>query len=477
MSDYLKRLMKIIEISDENINGMMVINKEGIVEYYRPGTSLSSTGIPDFTKDYVGKYLLDLYPEITEKNSTVMETLRTGKTTAGKRQVFTWKNYKLTLMTTTYPIIENGSIEGAVDVAKILELKKNGVSESVGHTLYTLDDIITQNLKMEQLKETVNNVAQNESPVLIYGETGTGKELIAESLHTLSSRCNKPFISQNCAAIPENLLESIFFGTEKGSFTGAESRKGIFEMADGGTLFLDEVNSMTPPMQAKLLKALEEQKIMRIGGKDDIHFDVRIVCATNEMPELLVDSGAMRADLYYRISVVKLQLPPLRERPEDILLLADHFIQRYNHKMGKNIRGINLMAEQLFTSWRWPGNIRELRNTIESAFNIEQSDSITLDSVQELLRKVNETADCLCGKDQLPDASELPAELISKEQLDKALQNGRIDLKDILDKCEAYLIKEALKREPKLRAAADRLSMSPQKLQYRLDKLHLREKF
>lgn len=475
MSEYLKKLMKIIEISDENINGMMVVNKDGIVEYYRPGTSLSASEIPDFTRDFVGHHVLDLYPELTEKNSTVVQTLRTGETISGQRQVFTWKDCKLTLMTTTYPIMEGGRIEGAVDVARVIELKKNGVTESVDKGLYRLDDIITQNQEMERLKETVRNVAKSNSPVLVYGETGTGKELVAESLHTLSGRAGRPFISQNCAAIPENLLESIFFGTEKGSFTGAESKKGIFEMADGGTLFLDEINSMELAMQAKLLKALEEQKARRIGGKADIRFDVRIVCAANKDPDKMVESGSMRADLYYRISVVKLWIPPLRERPEDILLLAKHFIGQYNQKMGRNICGINLMAEQLFTKWRWPGNIRELRNTIESAFNIERSDSITLDSVQDLLRKVNETAANTFTGD-CAGVEGLPPELRSKRCLQEALDKGRIDLKEILDQCETYLIKETLKIEPKLKAAAEKLSMSPQKLQYRLDKLRLRKK-
>lgn len=468
----MKNLMKIIEVSDGNASGTMVVNKDGIVEYYWPGYRMSGIEAPGFSREVVGKHVLDLYPELTEENSTVMETLRTGKTIVGQKQVLTWKGYTMTLVTTSYPIIEQDRVEGAVDVARILELKKDGVAEQIGEPLYSSADIVTANDDMKALKATIQNVAKGESPVLIYGETGTGKELVAQSLHTESRRAGKPFFSQNCAAIPENLLESIFFGTEKGSFTGAEFKKGIFEMADGGTLFLDEINSMAPAMQAKLLKALEEQKIRRIGGKQDFHFNVRIVCAANEDPELLVKSGALRADLYYRISVVKLVIPPLRERPEDIMLLTEHFIDYYNRKMGRNIRGLNQMARQLFASWSWPGNVRELKNTIESAFNMEQSESITLDSVQELLRKVSGQN----GKGARSGSEEQMAVPIPAAWLSGQIGEGKIDLKRLLEECETYVISEVLKKEKTLKDAAQRLCISPQKLQYRLEKLGLREK-
>lgn len=487
----MKNLMKLIEISDENTNGMMVVNKEGIVEYYWPGSRLSDAEIPGFLPGALGKRVVDLYPELTEETSTVMETLRTGKTIIGRKQTLTWEGYTITMMTTSYPILEDGRIEGAVDVARLLELKKNGAVEAAEEALYTTEDIITQNPRMEQLKKSIGQVAENDSPVMIYGETGTGKELVAQSLHSLSNRKGKPFFSQNCAAIPENLLESIFFGTEKGSFTGAESKKGIFEMADGGTLFLDEINSMTPSMQAKLLKALEEQRVRRIGGKQDLRFDVRIVCASNQDPERLVREGILRADLYYRISVVRLTIPPLRERPEDVLLLADFFIERYNRKMGKSIQGLNQMAKQLFTDWTWPGNVRELKNTIESAFNMEQSSTITLDSVQELLRKVSgsvsesgnlrtepfsETKAGAVVEPQFIGASQAEGP-IAPAWLSRAFADGEsVDLKDILESCEAAVIREALRQETKLKDAARRLSISPQKLQYRLEHLRLRQK-
>lgn len=478
MSKYLKNLMRLIEISDGNANGTMVVNKDGIVEYFWPGNRLSAMHIAGFTSDVVGKHVLDIYPELKEEESTVMQTLRTGKTIVGKEQTLRSKNYTVTLVTTTYPISENDTVEGAVDVARVLEIRRNGVTEG-GSSLYSLDDIVTDNVKMKRMKEKVKDIAKNDSPVLIYGETGTGKELVAQSLHTESLRKNKPFFSQNCAAIPDNLLESIFFGTEKGSFTGAESRKGIFEAADGGTLFLDEINSMPPAMQAKLLKALEEKKIRRVGGKDDIRFDVRIICATNQRPEHLIETGIMREDLYYRISVVRIDIPPLRERPDDILLLSDYFIAYYNHKMMKNIQGLNHMVEQLFQSWSWPGNVRELKNTIESAFNIEKSSALTLESVQELLRKAGDENGAMKHNVQektAVDTTQFPNEPLSKAWLINAMEEESIDLEDVMKKCEASIISEVLGRETKLKDAANRLSMSPQKLQYRMEKLNLKKK-
>jgi len=306
---------------------------------------------------------------------------------------------------------------------------------------------------------------------LIYGETGTGKELFAKALHLLSARKDKPFIAQNCAAIPVNLLESMFFGTERGGFTGAESKKGLFELADGGTLFLDEINSMDTAMQAKLLKVLEEHKVRRIGGKEDIRFNVRIVCASNEVPERLIEEGRLRSDFYYRVGVVRLWLPPLRERQEDILLLTQHYIDQFNKKMGRNIRGLSQMTQDLFLRWSWPGNVRELKNTIEGAFNIETSDLITLDSVQNLLSKM--------GQDTRPVQEEAPVRAEAEEpgslaQIREQLGRGKVDLRNLLSQYEAAIIREALRQTNRLNAAAEKLSISPQKLQYRMEKLKLK---
>ena len=310
MEEYLQQITHLVHLNGDAVEGMLVVNKAGIVEYYKPGGAFGK--LPeDFSRNVVGNHLLTVYTELSEENSTVVKTLRTGQITVGEKQVLTHGNFLITMDTTTYPILnDSGEIQGAVDIAQILEVQdpKGAPPHAVAHSV--LDDIVTQNKKMYHLKSMIRSIAQNDSATLIYGETGTGKELFAEALHSLSTRSKKPFLSQNCAAIPDNLLESMFFGTEKGGFTGAESKKGLFELANGGTLFLDEINSMDIAMQAKLLKALEEQKVRRIGGREDIRFDVRIVCASNEDPEVLVQEGRLRSDFYYRIGVVRLRLPP-----------------------------------------------------------------------------------------------------------------------------------------------------------------------
>lgn len=474
--DYLKEVNRIISSSDNSVAGLMVVNKDGVIEYYKPCSNFGYDEM-EFGKNVRGKPLLEVYKEITVDNSTVMQTLQTGQVTVGKQQTLTTDQLQLTISSTTYPILdEDGSIQGAIDVARLLDTKKLGTDENINQQLSILDDIVTKNEEMIRLKRIIQEVAKNDSPTIIYGETGTGKELVAQALHTLSNRKDRPFISQNCAAIPSNLLESLFFGTEKGGFTGAESRKGLFELADGGTLFLDEVNSMDVAMQAKLLKVLEDHKVRRVGGKEDIKFDVRIVSASNENPETLTNLGKIRSDFYYRIGVVKLVLPPLRERPEDIMLLTEHFIEVYNNKMDKAIKGLSQMTEHLFEEWIWPGNIRELKNTIESAFNMETSDFITLDSVQDLLQKIeaNETRSKTAQTNAADDPVESDNSIFSQEDIKQMLATEGVDLKKMIESYESFIIAEALKQDRKLARVAERLSISPQKLQYRMEKLNLK---
>ena len=473
MEEYLQQITRLVNLNGDAVEGMLVVNKAGIVEYYKPGGAFGK--LPeDFGRNVVGNHLLTVYTELSEENSTVMKTLRTGQITVGEKQVLTHGNFRITMVTTTYPILnDGGEIQGAVDIAQILEVQdlKGAPPHAAAHSV--LDDIVTQNEEMHRLKSMIRSIAQNDSATLIYGETGTGKELFAEALHSLSSRSGKPFLAQNCAAIPDNLLESMFFGTEKGGFTGAESKKGLFELANGGTLFLDEINSMDIAMQAKLLKALEEQTVRRIGGRENIRFDVRIVCASNEDPEVLVQEGRLRSDFYYRIGVVRLRLPPLRDRREDILPLADHYIRIYNQRMHKQILGLSQMAKDLFLRWSWPGNVRELKNTIEGALNVESSPFITLDSVRGLLEKLE-------NWERQPEAAPAPAAPglsapPTLPQVQERLRQGRVDLKELLAEYESSIITEALRQTRRLNAAAEKLSMSPQKLQYRMEKLGLKE--
>lgn len=237
-------------------------------------------------------------------------------------------------------------------------------------TLYVLEDIIGESEVIKELKYKAKKIADSSSPVLVYGETGTGKELLVQGIHNASSiRKNKPFIAQNCAAIPKSLLEGILFGTTLGSFTGAKNKPGLFELADGGTLFLDEINSMDVELQAKLLRVLQDGVIRRIGGRKAINVDVRVIASTNEDPLDAVKKGILREDLNYRLNVISLRVPPLRERREDIPILVDYFIRMYNDKLCKNVYGVSTDCMKIFLDYPWPGNVRELKYTIESIMN------------------------------------------------------------------------------------------------------------
>ena len=245
-----------------------------------------------------------------------------------------------------------------------------------------LDDIVGQHAEMQKLFRTIAQISATSSTVLISGESGTGKELVARAIHRLSPRRDKPFVAVNPAAISETLVESELFGHEKGAFTGAYQRKpGRFELAQGGTLFLDEIASLKPEMQAKLLRVLQERELERVGGTRTIRLDVRIVAASNVDLRQAVEREAFRADLYYRLNVVPITVPPLRERRSDVPLLVEHFIQRYTTELGKRIAGLTPEALAALQDYPWPGNVRELQNVIERAVALVESGPIGLNDL------------------------------------------------------------------------------------------------
>lgn len=237
--------------------------------------------------------------------------------------------------------------------------------------------IIGTSNAIKRIYELIEKVSNSDSTVLILGESGTGKELVAKNIHFRSARANKPFIPVNCGAIPTELLESELFGHEKGAFTGAvASRVGRFELADGGTVFLDEIGEMQPILQVKLLRVLQERSFERIGGTKTVNVDVRIIAATNQNLEEAVAAGRFREDLFYRLNVIPLNIPPLRERIEDIPLLCDYFIEKHSKRMGRNPIKITDEALKMFLSYHWPGNVRELENTIERLLVLKDDDIV-----------------------------------------------------------------------------------------------------
>jgi len=266
------------------------------------------------------------------------------------------------------------------EVSESLKWKKEaGYLRRELRRLTGLDNIIGQSPKMRAIFDLIQTVAPQTSRVLITGESGTGKELVARAIHENSMRAQAPFITINCGAFPETLLESELFGYMKGAFTGAnENRQGLFQAAHGGTLFMDEIGNMPLPMQVKLYRVLQEGKVRPIGSTEESDVDVRIIAATNKDFEKEIAEGRFREDLYYRLSVIPIQLPPLRERREDIPLLARHFLESFRKTMEKRIEGISPEAMRRLESYDWPGNVRELENTMERAVALETSPEITL---------------------------------------------------------------------------------------------------
>ncbi len=291
---------------------------------------------------------------------------------------------------------------------------------------YGIGNLIAESRHMKNVLAMVEKIARSDaSTVLIQGESGTGKELIAKAIHYESGRSDKPFLAINCAAVPETLLESELMGHEKGAFTDARSqKKGLFEIADGGTLFLDEIGDMDPGMQAKLLRVLEERSFRRVGGTKDIQVDVRIVSATNKDLVRAMEERTFRNDLYYRIQVIPIFLPPLRERKDDVMPLVTHFINHFNREFGKGVKGVSKMAEKFLTEYDWPGNIRELKNIIERAIILENEEILLLEHLpQELVAKAG-------GGGVGPISIRLPAEGIDIEDVERELIRQSLEISE-----------------------------------------------
>lgn len=317
---------------------------------------------------------------------------------------------------------------------------------------YKFDEIVSASRDMEDVLNLAGRVASSNATVLLRGESGTGKELVAKAIHFHSPRADYPLVKVNCAALPETLLESELFGHEKGAFTGATARRiGRFEAADKGTLFLDEIGELTPSMQVKLLRVLQEHEFERVGGNQTIKTDVRIITATNRDIEKAIKEGRFREDLYYRLNVVAIVLPPLRERKEDIPLLADHFIKKYEAENKKQITGISSEARDLLMRYSYPGNVRELENIIERAV--------------------------VLAKKKLITAADLPIHLRTPMSDDKlSSQKLKDSLNETLDTVERGLILEALNEAGGVQTrAAEKLGISERVLRYKIKKYKIKE--
>ncbi len=446
--------------------GAIITDTQGTIIYYYTSTKdINSME----AEDVIGRNVLEVYPSVRREESSIYSVLATGTPLYDvKQKLINDKGEMFNSVNSTFPIKIGDEIVGAVEIYYYTEYNEIQYGDDAAlaakslpyadmfkgsiFNLYSTDDLISASAIMDEFKARIRRVSLTDSTVLIYGETGTGKELVAQAIHSGSARRNNNFIAQNCAAIPQNLLESILFGTVKGSYTDARDKPGLLEMADGGTLFLDEIQSMDLGIQAKLLKAIEEKRFYRVGGTESIPVDIRVITAINVDPAECVAAGRLREDLYYRINVIRLNVPSLRERRGDLARLTKYFVDKYNKKMNLNIRGVSEEVMDFFCAYDWPGNVRELRNVIECAFNFVQGDQIELEDI-----------DCY---------SEEIAEARRKKELAAAAPS---DLKQALRAYEAEVIKEALAASNSYTEAASRLGISKQALNNKLRRLELHD--
>ena len=387
MNKNFEQMLRLVDYVD----GLMVVDKNCIIRHYY-------TAYPDLVNlrqdEPLNRSLFEIYPTLKREDSYICRALKTGESFINYEQ--TYINYKGDAMEancSAVPIKEHGEVVGVIDMviykdAHVTERRLSfdislisALTKSYNTSDQSLEDIVTQDGEMIRIKEKILQTADSDAHVLVYGKTGTGKELFAHAVHRASRRAAGPFLAINVAAFPENLLESELFGYEEGAFTVAKKggRPGLFELAHRGTLFLDEVEGMSPALQIKLLRTLQEREVMRVGGNRIIHVDVRIVAATNEALERKVREGTFRRDLYYRLNTLPVVIPPLTERGDDMFLLMDQFRRELNGDFR-----LTEPVQDFFRRHTWPGNIRELRNVVEYFIYTDHRD-ITMEDLPPTL--------------------------------------------------------------------------------------------
>lgn len=354
-------------IMESVADGVLAIDLDHNITAFNPAAS-AITGVPQ--EQAIGRKFFDvLHPDVPEEDCPACRAIATGKAAAGRRiTIVNAAGDEVVVNVSAAPLRDKrgkivGGVQSVRDMSAVERLRRE-LTES-----YTYQDIVGKNARMRQLFKVLPAIAESESTVLIEGESGTGKELFARAVHHLSPRQNGPYIVVNCGALPETLLESELFGYKKGAFTDAKRDKpGKLDLAQRGSIFLDEIESVTRAVQAKLLRVIQEKEFEPLGGTRRVKADVRIIAASNQLLRDLVAQGRFRDDLFYRLNVVTLELPPLRERRDDIPLLVERFISQFNAAKGKQIAGISPAALRVLTEYNFPGNVRELQNVIERAF-------------------------------------------------------------------------------------------------------------
>lgn len=459
---------------------VLVVNKDFEIIYNSRFDS--RMGNVSDVKEY--KNLFEMYPSLAKNTSSIAKTMSTGATIFNDAQEFAdiHGNVYVT-QNLTIPIFNEGQVVGVVELTKDLTtvgdmvekddyLKKLKIEgrfhpNRESNDKINFENILTINDAMLDAIEKAKIFAMNDNPVLIYGETGTGKEMFAQAMINYAVRPKQKTIIQNCAAVPENLIESILFGTTKGSYTGAENKKGLFEEADGGIFFLDELNALPYHVQGKLLRVVQEGTFRPIGASREKKVSVKIVAAMNVDPMEAIEKMILRKDLFYRLSGSMIYLPPLRERPDDIEYLVDNYIDYYNDIYGKNVKGISEELRSFFLEYEWEGNVRELKHVVESMVSMTREEYLQFRELPVYLNGKMKGA-----RKAAIQASASGADEITIEEL----KSGSYDLRSVVDQVERDLIlKVLLKTKGNKTKAGEILGIPRQTLKYKMTKLGIED--
>ena len=451
------------EIFDAISDGVCVCDLRGRIVYLN---KVMAEGDALQRDQLYGSFRMDLF-DFDPQDSPIMRAIRERKVIREENFSYRLGEKEISCACTAYPLYDDDRLVGAY-----LIIKREGGASAVGDapvkkrpTVKSSPDIslIGNSAVFEECRRTAMKAAKSSSAVMLVGATGTGKEVFARTIHMNSDRRNGPFLAVNCAAIPENLLEGILFGTTKGVYTGAVEREGLFLQAKGGTLFLDEMNAMPLSSQAKLLRVLEEKTVYKLGSGKGEAIDVRVISSSNELPQAAVERGTLRRDLFYRLSVVYIRIPSLMERREDIPLLVDHFISRYNRRFQKNVIGVGDDVMEFFQSFPWPGNVRQLKHAIESAMNFtENGQGISFSALPTYLFE-EEFVTAESAVDDVP-----PLVPVS------AGETGKTVMESIRDKEREEIAAALRDAKGNMAAAARALGMPRQALVYRVKKYGLK---